>query len=110
MSMGSAGTPGGAERAPAPADQDQDQDQDQDLDRGRPRTAVIGSGVAGLTAAHVLARAHHVTLYEADGRLGGHAHTHDLTAPDGRHTTSASSRRCPRSTGPRAGCSRRMPK
>ncbi|MGW2960814.1 NAD(P)/FAD-dependent oxidoreductase [Streptomyces sp. NPDC001220] len=48
------------------------------------RTAVIGSGVAGLTAAHILARAHHVTLYEADDRLGGHAHTHDLTAPDGR--------------------------
>ncbi|MEV5976715.1 FAD-dependent oxidoreductase [Streptomyces sp. NPDC052114] len=54
--------------------------------RGRRRTAVIGSGVAGLTAAHVLARAHHVTLYEADERLGGHAHTHDLTASDGaRH-------------------------
>ncbi|MER8114470.1 FAD-dependent oxidoreductase [Streptomyces sp. NPDC094031] len=51
---------------------------------GPRRTAVIGSGVAGLTAAHILARAHHVTLYEADGRLGGHAHTHDLTAPDGR--------------------------
>ncbi|MFF4139309.1 NAD(P)/FAD-dependent oxidoreductase [Streptomyces mirabilis] len=48
------------------------------------RTAVIGSGVAGLTAAHILARAHHVTLYEADDRVGGHAHTHDLTAPDGR--------------------------
>ncbi|GGP32227.1 amine oxidase [Streptomyces capoamus] len=48
------------------------------------RTAVIGSGVAGLTAAHILARAHHVTLYEADDRLGGHAHTHELTAPDGR--------------------------
>ncbi|MEU6815569.1 FAD-dependent oxidoreductase [Streptomyces sp. NPDC046860] len=48
------------------------------------RTAVVGSGVAGLTAAHVLSRAHHVTLYEADDRLGGHAHTHDLIAPDGR--------------------------
>ncbi|MFI9830890.1 NAD(P)/FAD-dependent oxidoreductase [Streptomyces sp. NPDC051913] len=47
-------------------------------------TAVIGSGVAGLTAAHILSRAHHVTLYEADDRLGGHAHTHELTAPDGR--------------------------
>ncbi|WP_105971632.1 NAD(P)/FAD-dependent oxidoreductase [Streptomyces geranii] len=44
------------------------------------RTAVIGSGVAGLTAAHVLARAHHVTLYEADDRLGGHAHTHELVS------------------------------
>ncbi|SEF95198.1 Predicted NAD/FAD-binding protein [Actinacidiphila yanglinensis] len=55
--------------------------------RGRPaapRTAVVGSGVAGLTAAYVLGRAHHVTLYEADGRLGGHAHTHDLVAHGGR--------------------------
>ncbi|CAM5320709.1 NAD(P)/FAD-dependent oxidoreductase [Streptomyces purpurascens] len=49
----------------------------------RPRTAVIGSGVAGLTAAYVLARAHHVTLFEADDRLGGHAHTHELTSPGG---------------------------
>ncbi|MFD9431102.1 NAD(P)/FAD-dependent oxidoreductase [Streptomyces sp. NPDC060002] len=45
----------------------------------------MGSGVAGLTAAHVLRRGNRrVTLYEADDRLGGHAHTHDLTAPDGR--------------------------
>ncbi|MGW6956124.1 NAD(P)/FAD-dependent oxidoreductase [Streptomyces chartreusis] len=49
----------------------------------RRRTAVVGSGIAGLTAAHVLARAHHVTLYEADDRLGGHAHTHELTSGDG---------------------------
>src|SRR5215475_1575261 len=47
---------------------------------GRRRIAVVGSGVAGLTAAYVLQRAADVTLYEADGRLGGHAHTHDLTA------------------------------
>ncbi|MGW4304293.1 NAD(P)/FAD-dependent oxidoreductase [Streptomyces sp. NPDC004376] len=46
-------------------------------------TAVVGSGVAGLTAAHVLARSHRVTLYEADARLGGHAHTHDLARPGG---------------------------
>ncbi|MYS56642.1 NAD(P)-binding protein, partial [Streptomyces sp. SID6013] len=48
------------------------------------RTAVVGSGVAGLTAAYVLGREHRVTLYEADDRLGGHAHTHELTASDGR--------------------------
>ncbi len=45
---------------------------------GRRRIAVIGSGVAGLTAAHVAARTAHVTLYEADARLGGHADTHDV--------------------------------
>lgn len=49
----------------------------------RPRTAVIGGGVSGLTAAYVLARSHEVTLYEADDRLGGHAHTHELKGPDG---------------------------
>ncbi|WP_329525459.1 NAD(P)/FAD-dependent oxidoreductase [Streptomyces sp. NBC_01462] len=52
-------------------------------DSGR-RTAVIGGGVAGLTAAHVLGRARQVVLYEADDRLGGHAHTHDLASSDGR--------------------------
>ncbi|MGI5451640.1 NAD(P)/FAD-dependent oxidoreductase [Streptomyces sp. CA-249302] len=49
------------------------------------RAAVIGSGVAGLTAAYLLGRTCHVTLYETDDRLGGHAHTHELTSPyDGR--------------------------
>ena len=42
----------------------------------RPRIAVIGSGVAGLTAAHVIASQAHVTLFEGDSRLGGHADTH----------------------------------
>jgi len=40
--------------------------------------AVVGSGVAGLTAAYVLARTDHVTLFEADARLGGHADTHEV--------------------------------
>ena len=52
-------------------------------DRGRRRIAVVGGGVAGLTAGYVLARADDVTLFEADDRLGGHAHTHRLAAPDG---------------------------
>ena len=42
------------------------------------RVAVIGSGVAGLMAAHVLNRRSHVTLYEGDSRLGGHADTHEV--------------------------------
>src|SRR3954469_14064522 len=40
------------------------------------RIAVVGSGVAGLSAAYVASRTAHVTLYEADDRLGGHADTH----------------------------------
>ena len=47
------------------------------------RVAVIGSGVAGLTAAHVISRSADVTLFEADTRLGGHADTHSVTADDG---------------------------
>lgn len=45
--------------------------------------AVIGSGVAGLTAAYVLSGRDRVTLYEADTRLGGHAHTHGVDPGDG---------------------------
>lgn len=47
------------------------------------RIAVVGSGVAGLTAAHILSRRDHVTLFEADSRPGGHAHTHDVVQPSG---------------------------
>ena len=50
----------------------------------RPTAAVVGSGVAGLTAAYLLQRTHDVTLFETDGRLGGHAHTHDIATPDDR--------------------------
>jgi uncharacterized protein len=50
----------------------------------RPKAAVIGSGVAGLTAAYLLQRTHDVTLFEVDDRLGGHAHTHDIGTPDDR--------------------------
>jgi uncharacterized protein len=46
--------------------------------------AVIGSGVAGLTAAYVLSGRDRVTLYEADARLGGHAHTHFVDDGGGR--------------------------
>lgn len=45
--------------------------------------AVVGSGVAGLTAAYVLSARNRVTLFEADSRLGGHAHTHFIERGDG---------------------------
>jgi len=41
-----------------------------------PRTiAVIGAGISGMGAAHMLARTHRVVLFEAEPRLGGHART-----------------------------------
>jgi len=42
------------------------------------RIAIIGSGIAGLASAWWLDGEHEVTLFEADDRLGGHTHTHDV--------------------------------
>ena len=39
------------------------------------RIAVIGGGISGMAAAHLLAADHAVVLYEAEARLGGHART-----------------------------------
>ena len=41
--------------------------------------AIIGSGIAGLSAAWLLSKHHRVTLYEAEARLGGHSHSVDVT-------------------------------
>lgn len=39
------------------------------------RIAVIGGGISGMSAAHMLADTNTVVLYEAENRLGGHART-----------------------------------
>jgi uncharacterized protein len=45
---------------------------------GRPlRVGIIGSGVSGLSAAWLLGATCDVTLYEVEGRLGGHSDTFD---------------------------------
>ncbi len=48
----------------------------------RHRVAVVGAGVAGLTAGYLLQRHYDVTLFESEPRLGGHAHTHDVLTLD----------------------------
>ncbi|MGH3495257.1 MAG: NAD(P)/FAD-dependent oxidoreductase, partial [Sciscionella sp.] len=53
----------------------------------RRRLAVIGTGVAGLTAAHVLRRSAEVVVFEAASRPGGHSHSHDITLLDGTPVT-----------------------
>lgn len=54
--------------------------------KGMDRTiAIVGTGIAGLGAAWALHRSNRVTVYEAQDRIGGHAHTVDV--PIGRTHT-----------------------
>jgi predicted NAD/FAD-binding protein len=47
---------------------------------GNMRVAIVGSGIAGLGSAWLLAKAGHaVTVFEANDYLGGHTHTVDVT-------------------------------
>ena len=46
------------------------------------RIAIVGTGISGLVCAHVLGRRHDVTVFEADGRPGGHSHTHQVSLAD----------------------------
>ncbi|MDP2768681.1 MAG: FAD-dependent oxidoreductase, partial [Giesbergeria sp.] len=45
------------------------------------RVAIVGSGIAGLAAAHALRGHAHTTLFEAGSYFGGHTHTVDVTLP-----------------------------
>jgi len=50
---------------------------------GRLDIAVVGTGISGLSAAWLLSQKHNVTVFEADGRAGGHSHTVDTVAEGG---------------------------
>ncbi|WP_018862793.1 NAD(P)/FAD-dependent oxidoreductase [Thioalkalivibrio sp. ALJ3] len=47
------------------------------------RIAVIGGGIAGLASSWILQSRHQVRLFEAAPELGGHAHTIEVTDPEG---------------------------
>ncbi|HVP85177.1 MAG TPA: FAD-dependent oxidoreductase [Rhizomicrobium sp.] len=46
------------------------------------KIAVIGTGIAGLSAAYLLNRSYEVTVYEKEARLGGHSRTVDVRHGD----------------------------
>jgi predicted NAD/FAD-binding protein len=39
------------------------------------RIAIVGAGVSGLLAAHLLSREHEIVVYEAGSYAGGHTNT-----------------------------------
>ncbi len=49
------------------------------------KLALIGTGIAGLTAAWRLFRYHDLTVFEANDYIGGHTHTVDVETASGRH-------------------------
>ena len=49
------------------------------------RVAVVGAGVSGLVVAHLLHRAHDVTVFEANGYAGGHTNTVRVDTPNETH-------------------------
>lgn len=47
--------------------------------------AVIGTGIAGMTAAYLLGRQHQLTVFEANDYVGGHTHTFDVPVNGDRY-------------------------
>jgi predicted NAD/FAD-binding protein len=46
--------------------------------------AVVGTGIAGMSAAWLLSQAHDVTVYEQDTRIGGHTNTAEAPCAGGK--------------------------
>jgi predicted NAD/FAD-binding protein len=49
------------------------------------RIAIVGAGVSGLVAAHLLGREHEVTVFEAASYAGGHTNTIRVDTPNETH-------------------------
>jgi uncharacterized protein len=49
------------------------------------RVAVVGAGVSGLVVAHLLHKAHEVTVFEGNDYAGGHANTYRFDTPNETH-------------------------
>ena len=46
--------------------------------------AIVGSGIAGLSAAWLLSQRYDVTVFEKQDRIGGHSNTVKVVAPEGQ--------------------------
>jgi predicted NAD/FAD-binding protein len=53
-----------------------------ETDERKLNIAVLGAGIAGITAAWLLAKRHRVTLFEREARLGGHTNTRTVSERD----------------------------
>jgi predicted NAD/FAD-binding protein len=49
------------------------------------KIAIVGTGISGLVAAHLLYREHEIVVYEAGDRVGGHSHTVEVESGEGSH-------------------------
>jgi uncharacterized protein len=49
------------------------------------KIAIVGAGISGLVSAHLLAREHQITVFEANGYAGGHTNTVRVDTASGTH-------------------------
>ena len=49
------------------------------------KIVIVGSGISGLVAAHLLSAEHEIVVFEADSRIGGHTHTVSFEAGGASH-------------------------